>query len=75
MRLNDPRRDDVMRIEWLAIAQAFHRAVRSAFLTWLAGAAGFPERPWRLAVSRRGRVDLAVQAAGLLHSFPNPVPT
>ena len=53
-----------MPVERLAAGQAFHRAVQSAFLTGLAGAAGFPERPWRLLAGRRGRVDLAVEVEG-----------
>lgn len=53
-----------MPIERLAAGQAFHRAVQSAFLTGLVGAAGFPERQWRLLSGGRGRVDLAVEVDG-----------
>jgi hypothetical protein len=48
----------------LAAGQAFHRPVQSAFLSGLTGAAGFPERHWRLFGQRRGRVDLAVEVEG-----------
>jgi hypothetical protein len=51
-------------VEQLATGQAFHKAVQSAFLTGLAGAAGFPERRWRLVGERHGRVDLAVEVEG-----------
>ena len=44
--------------------KAFHRTVQSAFLTGLAGASGFRERPWRLIQGGRGRVDLAVEVDG-----------
>ncbi len=53
-----------MPIEQLAAGQAFHKAAQSAFLTGLAGASGFRERPWRLLGRRRGRVDLAVEVEG-----------
>jgi hypothetical protein len=42
----------------------FPRTVQSAFLTGLAGASGFRERPWRLIRGGRGRVDLAVKVDG-----------
>jgi hypothetical protein len=51
-------------IERLAAGQAFHKTVQSAFLAGLAGASGFPERPWRLVRGGRGRVDLAVEVDG-----------
>jgi hypothetical protein len=51
-------------VERLTAGQVFHRTVQSAFLTGLAGASGFKERPWRLIRGRRGRVDLAVQVDG-----------
>lgn len=57
-------REHPMPIQSLLAGQAFHREVQSAFLTGLAGAAGFPERPWRLIAGRRGRVDLAVEVGG-----------
>jgi hypothetical protein len=66
--LND-RRTGVLRggscgVERLTAGQAFHRTVQSAFLTGLAGASGFRERPWRLIWGGRGRVDLAVEVDG-----------
>jgi hypothetical protein len=51
-------------VERLTADQAFHRTVQSAFLTGLAGASGFRERPWRLIRGGRGRVDLAVEVDG-----------
>jgi hypothetical protein len=51
-------------VKQLAAGQAFHKQVRSAFLSGLTGAAGFPERQWRLLGQRRGRVDLAVEVEG-----------
>jgi hypothetical protein len=59
-----PRAERLVPIEQLAVGQAFHKQVQSAFLTGLAGAAGFPERHWRLLGERRGRVDLAVEVEG-----------
>ena len=53
-----------MGVERLTAGQAFHRTVQSAFLTGLAGASGFRERPWRLIRGGRGRVDLAVEVDG-----------
>jgi len=56
--------NDLVPIERLAAGQAFHRRVQTAFLTGLAGASGFRERPWRLVAGRRGRVDLVVEVDG-----------
>jgi hypothetical protein len=56
--------EDLMGVERLTAGQAFHRTVQSAFLTGLAGASGFRERPWRLIRGGRGRVDLAVEVDG-----------
>ena len=56
--------NDLVPIERLAAGQAFHRRVQAAFLTGLAGASGFRERPWRLVAGRRGRVDLVVEVDG-----------
>ena len=53
-----------MPVKRLADGQAFHKQVQSAFLGGLTGAAGFPERHWRLLGQRRGRVDLAVEVEG-----------
>ena len=53
-----------MPVKQLAAGQAFHKQVQSAFLSGLTGAAGFPERQWRLLGQRRGRVDLAVEVEG-----------
>lgn len=50
-----------MPVKQLAAGQVFHKQVQSAFLSGLTGAAGFPERQWRLLGQRRGRVDLAVE--------------
>lgn len=55
---------DLVSIERLTAGQAFHRRVQAGFLTGLAGASGFRERPWRLVAGRRGRVDLAVEVEG-----------
>jgi hypothetical protein len=51
-------------IERLLLGQVFHKTVQEAFLTGLAGAAGFKERPWRLVRGGRGRADLAVEVEG-----------
>jgi len=58
-------------VKRLAAGQAFHKQVQAAFLSGLTGAAGFPERQWRLLGQRRGRlgqrrgrVDLAVEVEG-----------
>jgi hypothetical protein len=56
--------EDLVRVERLTAGQAFHRTVQAAFLTGLAGASGFRERPWRLIRGGRGRVDLAVEVDG-----------
>jgi hypothetical protein len=56
--------EDLVRVERLTAGQPFHRTVQSAFLTGLAGAWGFKERPWRLIQGGRGRVDLAVAVDG-----------
>ena len=53
-----------MPVKQLAAGQDFHKRVQSAFLNGLTGAAGFPERQWRLLGQRRGRVDLAVEVEG-----------
>lgn len=53
-----------MAIERLTAGQAFHKTMRSGFLTGLAGALGFMERQWRLIRGGRGRVDLAVEVDG-----------
>lgn len=53
-----------MPVKQLAAGQAFHKQVQSTFLSGLTGAAGFPERQWRLLGQRRGRVDLAVEVDG-----------
>jgi hypothetical protein len=64
MRRASHGRGHFVPVERLAAGQAFHKAVQSAFLTGLGGAAGFPQRRWRLVGERRGRVDLAVEVEG-----------